>query len=178
MSDETAAELTSEIEGETTARVDDGHDAQGVAVEVTTTDSTEDTTVFRVMTVESVVFDLGDPSPQVHLMEKESPYRHLSVPIALAEAQALWAALNHVTGRRPATHELTAAILRQLQADIIAVRVVRLENGVFYATLDVMTPRGREQFDCRTSDGFILALRQAVVAPILCAEEVFEIFYL
>ncbi len=141
-------------------------------------EAVEDSTVFRVMTVESVVFDLGDPSPQVHLMENEAPYRHLSVPIALSEAQALWAALNHATGRRPGTHELTTAILRQLQADIIAVRIVRLENGVFYATLDVMTPRGREQFDCRTSDGFILALRQTVVAPILCAEAVLETFYL
>lgn len=138
----------------------------------------EDTTVFRVMTVESVVFDLGDASPQVHLMENEAPYRHLSVPIALAEAQALWSALNRVIGRRPSTHELTTAILRRMQADIIAVRIMKVENGVFYATLDLMTPRGREEFDCRTSDGFILALRQTVVAPILCAEAVLETFYL
>jgi bifunctional DNase/RNase len=41
----------------------------------------------------------------------------------------------------------------------------------------VMTPRGREQFDCRTSDAFILALRQAVPAPILCAEEVIQSFF-
>lgn len=169
MSDETVIEPTYEPEQETTPSVD--------ATPVTS-EAVEDTTVFRVMTVESVVFDLGDPSPQVHLMENEAPYRHLSVPIALAEAQALWAALNHVTGCRPATHELTTAILRQSQADVIAVRIVRLENGVFYATLDVMSPRGREQFDCRTSDGFILALRQTVVAPILCAEEVLETFYL
>ncbi|MHB1208551.1 MAG: bifunctional nuclease family protein [Acidimicrobiales bacterium] len=141
-------------------------------------ETSDTTTVFRVMTVESVVFDLGDSSPQVHLMENEAPYRHLSVPIALAEAQSLWAALNRVTGRRPSTHELTTAILRRMQADIIAVRVLKVENGVFYATLDLMTPRGREEFDCRTSDGFILALRQTVVAPILCAEEVLANFYL
>ncbi len=138
----------------------------------------EDSTVFRVMNVESVVFELGDASPQVHLMENEAPYRHLSVPIALAEAQALWGALNRVTGRRPGTHELMTAMLRRMQADIIAVRVLKVENGVFYATLDLMTPSGREEFDCRTSDGFILALRQTVVAPILCAEEVLATFYL
>jgi bifunctional DNase/RNase len=134
-------------------------------------------TVFRVMNLESVVFDLGDPSPQVHLMESEMPFRHISVSIALPEAQALYAVLHGITGRRPSTHELTSAILRQLQADVIAVRVVRHEAGVFYAELDVMTPRGRELFDCRTSDGFILAMRQAVPAPILCAEEVIQSFY-
>jgi bifunctional DNase/RNase len=136
------------------------------------------TTVFRVMNLESVVFDLGDPSPQVHLMENEAPFRHISVSIALPEAQALYAAMNHITGRRPSTHELTSAILRQLQGDIIATRIVRFEAGVFYAELDVMTPRGRERFDCRTSDGFVLALRQAVPAPILCAEDVIRAFYL
>ncbi|MFZ1062915.1 MAG: bifunctional nuclease family protein [Acidimicrobiales bacterium] len=134
-------------------------------------------TVFRVMTVESVTFDLADPSPQVHLMESEAPYRHLSVPIALPEAQALHAAMHNLTGRRPATHELVSAIIRQFQADIIAVRVTRYDAGVFYAELDVMTPRGREVFDARPSDAFILALRQAVAAPILCDEDVLGQFF-
>jgi len=34
-------------------------------------------TVFRVMTVGSVRFDLGNPSPQIHLMEEDSPYRNV-----------------------------------------------------------------------------------------------------
>jgi bifunctional DNase/RNase len=137
-----------------------------------------DDVVFRVMNVESVVFDLSDASPQAHLMENEAPFRHLSIPIALPEAQALYAALNTLTGRRPSTHELASSILRQLQGDIIAVRIVRYDGGVFYAELDVMTPRGREKFDCRTSDAFILAIRQSVPAPILCAENILQVFYL
>jgi len=133
--------------------------------------------VFRVMNVESVTFSLGDASPHVHLMETEIPFRHLSVPIALPEAQALHAAMNHVTGRRPGTHELITAMLRQFQTDIIAVHITRYDEGVFYAQLDVMTPRGPERFDARPSDAFILALRQAVSAPILCAEEVLDVFF-
>lgn len=173
MSDDTASELAhddSDELGVAPPETGEPESLEGVQA--------DDTTVYRVMTVESVTFDLGDPSPQVHLMENEAPYRHLSVPIALVEAHALWAALNHATGRRPTTHELTSAIIRQVQTDIIAVRIVRVENGIYYASLDLMTPRGREQFDCRTSDGFILALRQTVVAPILCAEEVLQNFYL
>jgi len=40
-----------------------------------------------------------------------------------------------------------------------------------------MTPRGREIFDCRTSDALILATRQGVRAPVLCAESVLQAFY-
>ena len=133
--------------------------------------------VFKVMTVGSVRFDLGDSSPQIHLMEEESPYRNISIAVALGEAQSLHKALVGEEGLRPSTHELATSIIARLQADIIAVRILRHENGVFYSELDMMTARGREQLDCRTSDGVILAIRQPVAAPILCAEEVLQSFY-
>jgi bifunctional DNase/RNase len=128
--------------------------------------------VFRVMGAETVTFDLGDASPMVHLMETENPFRSIAVPIALPEAQALHLALEGRQGRRPGTHELTAQILAHLRADVVAARIVRYEAGIFYAELDLMAPAGRIVLDCRTSDAMILALRQAVPAPILCAEEV------
>jgi bifunctional DNase/RNase len=170
-----APEVTSDA-----APVDEaGLATEPVATEPAATESldADTTTVFRVVSVESVVFDLSDPSPQVHLMETEAPYRHVSVPIALPEAQALDAAMFKVAGRRPSTHELMSSILETLRADIIAVRIVRYDQGVFYAELDLMTAKGREKFDCRCSDGFILALRQAVPAPILCDEDVLAYFY-
>jgi bifunctional DNase/RNase len=127
---------------------------------------------YRVMTVESVLYELGDPSPEVHLMEAEAPYRSLSVPIALSDAQALHQALYSVAGRRPGTHELTTTMLARLRTDVVAARIVRVESGIFYAELEVMTPQGREVFDCRTSDALILAMRQRVPAPVLCNEEI------
>ncbi len=131
---------------------------------------------FRVVHVESVLFDLADASPVVHLMEAEAPYRSVSIPIALGDATALHAALFNRAGRRPSTHELFSSVLGQLQTDVIAAKIVRREGGVYYGELDLMTPRGREVFDCRTSDALILALRQAVVAPILCLESILEPF--
>ncbi|HTB08215.1 MAG TPA: bifunctional nuclease domain-containing protein [Acidimicrobiales bacterium] len=133
-------------------------------------------TNFRVMHVESILYDLGDASPFVHLMEAESPYRYLAIPLALADAVALHHAHNSVEGRRPSTSELTMTILTRLQAEIIAARIVRYEDGVYYAELDLMTPKGHEIFDCRTSDALTLALRQRVPAPILCAEEVLSLY--
>jgi len=136
-----------------------------------------DTLKFNVMSVESVLFDLSDSSPMVHLIEEETPYRYLAIPIALAEAFALHNALDKIDGRRPGTHELMAEVLRRLSADIVAARITRYDAGVFYAELDLMTPRGHEVFDCRTSDALILATRQGVRAPVLCAESVLQAFY-
>lgn len=137
----------------------------------------DDSTKFNVMSIESVLFDLSDASPLVHLIEEETPYRYVAIPIALAEAVALHNALEKIDGRRPGTHEVMAEVLRRLNADIVAARIVRYDGGVFYAELDVMTSRGREVFDCRTSDALILAVRQGVRAPVLCAESVLQSFY-
>ncbi|MGH3733636.1 MAG: bifunctional nuclease family protein [Acidimicrobiales bacterium] len=132
---------------------------------------------FRVMHLESVLYDLTDPSPLVNLMESESPYRYLAIPVAVPDAIALQNANSGVEGRRPSTSELMTEILTRLQAEVIAARIVRYDAGVYYAELDLMTPRGREVFDCRTSDALTLALRQRVPAPILCAEEVLSLYF-
>jgi bifunctional DNase/RNase len=110
-------------------------------------------------------------------MEAESPYRYVAIPVALPEAVALSNALSGIEGRRPSSHELFSEVLARLQADVVAARIVRFDDGVFYTELDVMTPRGREVFDCRTSDALILAIRQKVQAPVLCDEEVLVALY-
>ncbi|HUZ42144.1 MAG TPA: bifunctional nuclease family protein [Acidimicrobiales bacterium] len=138
----------------------------------------DDSATFNVMSVESVLYDLSDSSPMVHLIEEATPYRYLAIPIALTEAVALHHALDKIDGRRPGTHELAAEVLRRLNADVVAARITRYDGGVFYAELELMTPRGREVFDCRTSDALILATRQGVRAPVLCAESVLQTFYL
>ncbi len=96
---------------------------------------------FRVMHVESVLYDLTDPSPLVHLLEAETPFRYLVIPVALADAIAIQHAHSAIEGRRPSTHELMNAILTRLGTEVIAARIVRYDEGVFYAELDLMTPR-------------------------------------
>jgi bifunctional DNase/RNase len=132
---------------------------------------------FRVMHLESVLYDLTDSSPMIHLLEAESPFRYLVIPVALSDAVALQNAHAALEGRRPSTHELMTTILTRLQGEVIAARIVRYEGGVFFSELDIMTPRGREIFDCRTSDALSMALRQNVPAPILCTEQVLDSYY-
>jgi len=129
------------------------------------------TTNFRVIQVQSVDYDFASASAVVNLREAEAPGRWLRLPVALADATALFQAREGLVGRRPTTSELMATVLAELQADIIAARIVARVEGVYLGELDVMSVRGRRVFDCRPSDAMVLALRQRVKAPLLCAEE-------
>jgi bifunctional DNase/RNase len=171
MSDEATADT-----GESDVAADPGV-AVDETITIVETPVDPDTVQFNLVTVESVLYDLSDSSPLVHLTESDSPYRYLAIPIALPEAIALHNALDKIDGRRPGTHEVMSKILEQLKADIVAARITRYENGVFYAELDVMSPGGHDVFDCRTSDALILATRQRTPAPILCAESVLRDYY-
>ena len=123
---------------------------------------------FRVMELVDVHVPLPATHAVVQLAEKESPFRTLSLSIGRAEGAALVAAQDRTLGVRPTTHELFSEVLGRVHTDVIAVRLIGEEGGVFSAELDTMTPRGREIFECRPSDGLILACRQHVAAPILC----------
>jgi bifunctional DNase/RNase len=125
---------------------------------------------FRVMELVEVLVPLPQMHAVVQLVERESPHRTLSFPIGLAEGAALAAAKERTAGVRPSTHELFAETLARLNVDVIAVRLTGESDGVYRAELDCMTARGREVFDCRPSDGLVLALRQTVIAPLLADE--------
>lgn len=129
---------------------------------------------YRVMSVAGVAYDLGDSSPIVELVENEEPFRRLQIPVALPDALNIRNALAGVEAARPTSSELLSAVLERLNASIIDVRVVKFEDGIYYSELDVQAPSGRETFDCRTSDGIALSLRQRVTAPILCSESLFD----
>lgn len=175
MSDDTP-DLDDETPVVDTPALDDETPVDDVGVANETTSAHEDVP-FRVMHLESVLYDLTDPSPLVHLLEAETPFRYLVIPLALPDAMALQNAHSAIEGRRPSTHELMTTMLTRLQGEVIAARIVRYDGGVFYAELDLMTPRGRETFDCRTSDALTMALRQSVPAPILCSEDVLQAYY-
>ena len=126
--------------------------------------------VYRVMQVADVTYDFERAAGVVALVEAEGMRRELRLPVALTDATAIHHAWRRVVGVRPTSGELTTFILQELRADVVAVRIVRREAGVFYAELDVMTAQGRRVFDARPSDALTLALRQSVPAPVLAAE--------
>jgi bifunctional DNase/RNase len=131
-------------------------------------------TRFRVTEVEDVSLDLPALFPAVTLTETEPPGRVLVFPVGLAEGTAIAAALRRMDSPRPLTHELFARVLQRARIDVIALKLVGREQGVYLAELDLMTPSGRERVDCRPSDGLVLALRMPVPAPVLVDERLLE----
>jgi bifunctional DNase/RNase len=129
--------------------------------------------VFRVVEVVDVVVALPDTHAVVQLRETEAPSRSLSIAIGLAEGSALAAARGRQAGARPGTHELFSKVLARANLDVIAVRIIDEDEGVYSAELDLMGVRGREVIGCRPSDGLILAHRQTVPAPVLVDERLF-----
>ncbi len=90
----------------------------------------------------------------------------LPIWIGPNEAAAIAMAQQGVAAPRPLTHDLFIATLLQLGTPLEAVRITRLEEGVFFAELVV----GAKAVDARPSDAIALALRAGV--PILLADEV------
>jgi uncharacterized protein len=129
---------------------------------------------FRVTEVEGVELDLPAQFPAVTLIETEPPGRVLVFPVGLVEGTAIAAALRRMDSLRPMTHELFARVLQRARIDVIALRLVGREDGVYLAELDLMTSSGRERVDCRPSDGLVLALRMPVPAPVLVDERLLD----
>jgi hypothetical protein len=135
----------------------------------------DNSTVFRVADLSSVVVNLPDTHALVQLSEAEAPFRTLEFPIALTDAAAIMHAKESTVGIRPSTHELLAEIMNQSHTEIIALRITDRVDGTLHGELDVMSARGRFTVQCRPSDGLTLCLRQTVPAPILINAELFEL---
>ena len=129
---------------------------------------------FVVLEVVNVSFELPSPSPVIHLLERDSPFRDLDFPIGLAEAQSIAYALDGETPPRPTTHDLLVSVLAVARCEVVAVRLTGERGGTILAELDLMGPKGHEVLDCRPSDGIAVALRLRVVAPILCEASLLE----
>ena len=99
--------------------------------------------------------------------------RSFPIVIGLPEAQAIERRLKGAVIKRPQTHDLLANILTDLGAKLESITVSDLQEGTFYATLDVRTAAGETlRIDSRPSDAIALGVAQDV--PIYVEEHVLE----
>jgi bifunctional DNase/RNase len=74
---------------------------------------------------------------------------------------------------RPLTHDLIGLLIKEVEAYLVAVRITNLEEGGFYATLDINGKiSGKRSVDSRPSDAIAVGLRMQ--APIMIAEKLFD----
>ena len=106
------------------------------------------------------------PNPDCHvvLLEERGGDRRLAIWIG--REQAFWLAwrLQGAEGFRPGTYDMTANAIQALGGRVREVRIDRLTDTTFYATIVLDGPGGAAEVDARPSDALCLAL--TVGAPI------------
>lgn len=111
-------------------------------------------------------------APVVLLGEQGTGERVLPIFIGAPEARAIVLALEGVERPRPATHDLLADVLRNVEAAVQSVEVTELRAGTFIAELDLRSESGEHRVSCRPSDAIALALR--LDTPVYVAREVLD----
>jgi uncharacterized protein len=98
--------------------------------------------------------------------------RQLAIEIGQPEAFSLAARLGGLTWPRPMTYQFVAALVQALGGRVRQVRIDRVVEEAYAATVEVEGPPGVRSVDVRPSDALNLAV--LVDAPIFVAPEVLQ----
>jgi uncharacterized protein len=106
------------------------------------------------------------------VLEEVADDRHLAIAIGQAEAFSLAARLGGIAWRRPMTYQFVAALVPALGGRVRQVRIDRVVEETYVATVEVEGPPGVQSVDARPSDALNLAA--LVQAPIFAAPGVLQ----
>jgi uncharacterized protein len=114
------------------------------------------------------VVGFGPPLAERHLrcvvLDEVSGDRHLVIDIGTSEAFWLAAHLQGMSFGRPMTYQFTSALVQALGGQVREVRIDRLIDGAYGATVEVEGPTGVQYVDARPSDALNLgALTDAAI---------------
>ena len=122
----------------------------------------------REVEVVGVRIELPSNQPLV-LLKEINGERHLPIWIGAPEASAIAFVQQGVVPPRPMTHDLLASVVSALGRNITEVRLVSVQDTVFYAEL--VFDNG-VTVSSRASDAIAVALRAP--CPIFCADAVLD----
>jgi len=126
---------------------------------------------FVEMEVKGVSIDSMGQGPVVILVDKEGK-KALLIWIGLQEAMAVDKELKNSSSPRPMTHDLLHSILSQMQVKVKEVRIVRMKDNTYYASLSLASDKEVFEVDARPSDSIVLALKSK--APIYVSTKILE----
>lgn len=111
------------------------------------------------MEVIGVRVEMPSNQPIILLREIDGT-RFLPIWVGAVEATAIAFAQQGLEPPRPLTHDLMAQLFEKFDANLVAVHVNELRDGVFYATLQMRDSLANlVQLSARPSDAIALALR-------------------
>ncbi len=111
---------------------------------------------------------------QIIVLKEKKGDRLLPIIIGFIEASAIKMKIGGIMTPRPLTHDLLAAVIKSLDAEVKRVVIDKLEDGTFHAKiiLNIQKDNLERIVDARPSDSIALAVR--VNAPIFVEEEVIK----
>jgi uncharacterized protein len=111
----------------------------------------------------------GDDIFEYMVLDEMGGDRHLVIGVGGAEAFALDASLQGLQRSRPTTYQFTAALMGSLGGRVREVRLDRIVEGAYAATVEIEGPRGVGLVDARSSDALNLAV--LTDAPVFVSAE-------
>lgn len=121
------------------------------------------------MKVAGIAIDAVNRSPIV-LLKDGTDRRALPIYINQDQAKAIIGALENQKPPRPLTHDLLVNILQAWDMTLERVVIHSIQDGTFYAILNVSQGEVKKEIDSRPSDAIAIALRTNT--PIWVMEEV------
>jgi RNA polymerase sigma factor (sigma-70 family) len=112
----------------------------------------------RIADVRQLPADGDIPERCVVVLEEAEGDRRLPIWIGHFEATWLALAVEGASMPRPGSYALTLSLVSAAGGELREVRIDRLSEGVFYATVVVDGPDGSSEVDARPSDALNLAL--------------------
>jgi bifunctional DNase/RNase len=115
---------------------------------------------------------LAEERFQCVVLDEAPGDRHLVIQIGETEAFWLGATLQDRRFSRPMTYQFAAALVQGLGGQVRQVRIDRLAEGAYAATVEVEGPLGVRLVDARPSDA--LNLGAITAAPIFASPQVVD----
>ena len=107
---------------------------------------------------------------RIIILREVNEERYLPIWIGPYEAEAITISLQEIELARPQTHDLLKNFMKSLDARLLRVEVIDLQDDVFYGNLVLESNGNIINIDSRPSDALALAVRMHV--PILVAVEI------
>jgi len=115
----------------------------------------------------------GDDLSEYMVLDELDGDRHLVIQVGSAEAFGLAASLQGMRWGRPMTYQFAAALVHSLGGRVREVRLDRIVEGAYAATVEVEGPQGAGLVDARSSDALNLAV--LTNAPVFVAPEMLAV---
>jgi len=108
------------------------------------------------------------------LLREEEGQRYLPIFIGPPEATAIVYALQGMDTPRPMTHDLFKTVLDDLSLRLEQVVITELQDGTFFAEIELVGNGANRRISSRPSDAIALAVRYEDQVPIFADEAVLD----